>query len=171
MTSIVLGVLARWVDRVTASVPAGPEVAEQTVILTNLPTIFMGQPWLFPLDPRRVAPKRVRAFASTTGRVVVTREDARTVLVSLAPDASADPLIILFRDHAHPFHVGEEGDSPGLHATVVRLGDDGAISSVRYVFDRDLDDQAMRWVAWNGSSLYDTKPPAIGASVTFGPPR
>jgi hypothetical protein len=170
VTSSVLGVLGRWVDRVTASVACGPENADKTIILTNLPTIFLGEPWLFPHDPSRVAPRRVRPIASTTGRVSVSREDARTFVVTLAPDATADPLIRLFRDPAHPFLVGEEGTAPGLHATILSLADDGSISSVRYVFDRDLDDPSFRWIGWNGSSLYDTKAPPIGTRVTFGPP-
>ncbi len=171
VTSTALAALGRWVDRASAGSLAGPEVQQQTVLLMNVPSVLMGQPWLFPLDPHRFRPKRLRAFASTTGNVEVLRESARAVVITLAPDAAPDPLVALFRDPANAFRVGDVGESPGLHVTILRVNADGAPTSVRYELDRDLDDAMYRWIAWDGTALYDAKAPHLGERVTLGPGR
>ena len=143
-------------------------LSNETVVVVNAPTVLYAELlWLYPIDPARVAPRRVRVLAGVLGRVDVTREDAQTLLVSLAKGATPDPLMSLFRDDVHPMEAGDVFSVPGMRAEVARVDVDHAPVSVRFRFDRDLGDPSLRWIAWTGA-FADVTPPGVGTTVTLG---
>ncbi len=164
ITSLAMPLLAR-----TFAPPAADaKVPGQTVVLLNPPMAVYGMlPWMYPSDPARPVPRQVQVLTGAVGRVDIMREDARTLVVDWAPDAAIDPVAPVFRDEAHPLHEGERFTVPGLRAEVLHLDAHAAPRSVRYSFDRDLDDPSFRWIAWAGA-FTEVMPPAIGARATFG---
>jgi hypothetical protein len=131
----------------------------------NAPTALSALPWAFPVLRGGAGVTRVRVLAGTGGRVDVTRVDARTLLVDVAPDARPDPVGALFRDR--PLAVGEAHAVPGMRAEVLRLKSDLSPASVRFTFDRDLDDPSFRWVGWSGA-FADVALPRVGERVSIG---
>ena len=154
--------------RSVAPLPSEAHTEGRTVVLMNVPSVMTALPWMA-LDPRDEGP-HVRVLAGTLGRVVITREGARTLLVELEPGAKSDPGALLYRDERHPLREGEVYEVPGMRAEVVRLDGAGTPASIRYRFDRDLDDPSFRWVAWSGR-FTERAPPAIGAHVLLGSRR
>jgi hypothetical protein len=138
------------------------------VVIVNAPSApAAALPWMFPLDPARATPLRVRTLAGAIGRVDVLREDARTLLVEFAPDAMPDPMISAFRDDGHSLREGETISVTGMRAEVVRIDAQGAPVAVRYRFERDLEDPSFRWIGWR-KRMTDIRPPAIGERTAFG---
>jgi hypothetical protein len=160
-SSLASAASARWAE----PLPAPAETPDRTVLLLNLPSVMTALPWIA-LDPRELR-HRVRVLAGTTGRVAVTREDARTLVVELAPGAPTDPGFSLFRDDRRPLREGETYEVPGLRAEVLRLAADHHPASVRYRFARDLDDPSFRWVSWSGS-FEEHVPPMVGTRLILG---
>ena len=72
------GVLERAYD----SMPDGPEVTEQTVVVVNAPHAFLSSFVPIAREQRgEPAPHQLRTLGTTMGEVKVTREDPRTVLL------------------------------------------------------------------------------------------
>jgi hypothetical protein len=148
-----------------APLPPAPRPADETLVLVNVPTIMAAPAWVYPID-KRDAPARVRVLLATQAAVTVTREDARTLLVAMAPGGRIDPAAALFADDAHAPHEGERYAVPGLEVEVVRAA--GPYASVlRYRFARALEDPRYRWIAWN-KAFEESRPPAIGQQITVG---
>jgi hypothetical protein len=162
-------VLRVVLDRVTGAANLGPEVASETVVLANVPNIFLVYPIFLPSADEHPSPWRLRILLNSTGRVAVTREDARTLLTE-RDDAPPDPLSALFRPTDDPIRAGDSYDVAGMRADVLRVDARGSPTAVRFRFDDDVSAPSFRWLTWNGSAIVPTAAPAIGARVTFGPP-
>ena len=136
--------------RLVRPLDLGPTLASQTAVLTHIPSLLTATPWIFSDDATRTRAAHVRVLFSTLGPVAAHREDARTLVLSMADESRPDPTTFLFRELTRPFHAGDVIDVPGLRAEVLRTGDDGAAREVRFRFDRPLDDPAYRWIGYEG---------------------
>jgi hypothetical protein len=169
ITSMGARLLGDSLIKATLAVHTPPEIARQTLVFVNSPAVLIGFAWMFPADPSRIAPARMRGLSSSFGRVEVKREDARTLLDTTDPAAPSDPTIVVFRDSSHPVAEGDVFRVPGLEAEIVRIDPKGGPFALRYRFDVPLEDPSFRWVAWDGSTYVDYSPPAVGASSFVGP--
>jgi hypothetical protein len=149
---------SRWLRTRIADAPNA-----SVVIVRGLGGMFFAP---FGLEPDARPPERWRIL-SQTGHVLVLRVDERTIdLISGQTHTltSTGPTN-LFRPPGEPLHVGDEFFLAGVHVTVLDANDEGP-RRVRYVFDRDLDDMNVQWIAEGVSGFYDAPPPKIG----FGKP-
>ena len=123
----------------------------------------------FSLDEHARPPKRWRIL-SQSGHVLVLRRDART-LELVAPEdrnlTSTGPGN-LFRNPREPLRVGDEVTVPGMRATVLESGADGP-RRVRFVFDRDIDDPDVTWIAEGVTGFRDAQPPQPGFGAPLEP--
>jgi hypothetical protein len=156
-------------ERANAGVALGPAIASQTLVVVNAPNVFAYQPILFPPGDARPRPAHLRALLTTSRAVDVRRLDARTLAVEVGPGPKSDGYTSLYRDEAHPLHVGDVVDVPGMRVVVERVDADGDPVAVRVQLDRDLSDPSLRWLAWRDGALVDMVLPPVGGARTLGP--
>lgn len=123
----------------------------------------------FALDSRGSPPARWLVLANT-GHVLVVRHDARTLEMFAAADSTLYPQQMgdLFRSPSAILRAGQEITYPGLHVTILEVGETGP-RSARFVFDRDLEDPSFLWLAEEGGRIHVVTPPQPGLGTPFDP--
>lgn len=168
----IAGVSAGYVARADASLPTDDGLHDRLVVAVTAPDplttpyafsrrMAEGRPW-----PRRGARLLVTPSAGVT---TLRREGSRSVVVTASVPMPHDKLGPLYRGLAQPFRAGEEIETDGMTATVIERADDGRARSVRFTFERDLDDPMYRWVHWVDGRFAAFPLPAVGATVTLAP--
>ncbi len=108
---------------------------------------------------------------SQTGHVLLLRKDARTIDVVLPTGRSLYPTgdANLFRSDAEAMNAGDELTAQGMRATVIDVAKSGGPSHVRFEFDRDLDDPALRFLSERFDGFHDVALPAAGFGMPLEP--
>ncbi|HTL36843.1 MAG TPA: hypothetical protein VL326_27095 [Kofleriaceae bacterium] len=181
------GSVARGVERIDELVPSDPALAQQDLVLVNVPFKYLCN---FASVVRRsnggVSPKHWRCLGVSPDDVDVTRLDEHTLRLtpidppvatnaSLVYDAFAGPhrgYLRFFEDtnvraRSVPFATGEHVDVPGLSITVREVTSDGRPAVVEARFDVPLEDSSLRWLVWRDGAYRPFVPPAVGQSVTL----
>ena len=162
------GSVARGVERIDQLVPSDAALAQQDLVLVNVPFKYLCN---FASVVRRsnggVSPKRWRCLGVSPDAVEVTRLDDRTL--ALRP---AHGYMRFFEDtnvraRSVPFVVGERVAVTGWSMTVRELTTDGRPAVVEAEFDVPLEDASLRWLVWLDGAYRSFVPPAVGASVTI----
>jgi hypothetical protein len=159
----------RPLKRADESLPMTPDIAARTVVLVNPPADFFAGY----LTIRRAAlglPRpRLRWLASGTSRIVVTREDARTLRV--VPSEGFMPHISeqMLRSLKRPFARGERVQLGGFTVEILELLPDGRPAAARFVFEVPLEDASLYFASWQGRGYGPWAPPAIGQTATLEP--
>ena len=151
-------------DRLQVSVPMGPEVERQSVVIVTAPIPFAAVylPIRRALDDLPV-PAFTRILApSYPAPVVVHRPDSRTLVIRPENGYLAMSADRLARGLHRPMAIGERVAVTGMTATVTALTDDGRPAEVSFQFDVPLEDQSLRWLYWNGDDFATFIPPEVG---------
>ncbi|MEP7119441.1 MAG: hypothetical protein ABJE95_00805 [Byssovorax sp.] len=131
----------------------------------------MGGAFFLPLALNRhgAPPARWRILAHT-GHALALRRGPRTLDIVVPPDQSIFPSGPgnIFRNDESKVSAGDVFDVPGLHVTVLEVGDSGP-RSVRYEFDRDLDAAPLVWISERFDGFPDAAPPKVGFGASFDP--
>jgi hypothetical protein len=143
-----------------------PPSSDRVLVLVNMSNVWSGMPLIFGADPRR--PRRARILTTVQHPVRVTREDARSVLVSLDPRENLSSMLAVFRRATDPLELHDVFDVPGMHVEVTEMSPDGTPRAARFTFEKPLEDASLEWVAWDGHTLAPFTPPAVGTSVIVG---
>ncbi len=136
-------------------------------------------------------PDRMTTLASAFRAVEVTRADDRTLLVRpvggfLVPSRtplSDDPQKVkaldlayrlqqsdlAFRENSRSMPIGHEVRLDGVTLRVTELTADGRPGQIAATFDEALESPRWLWMRWNGATLVEFDPPAIGRSVVLAP--
>jgi len=147
--------------RAERSIPSGPEVRRQTVVLVNPPSdLFAGYVLLTRHARGTVEPERLRWLASTRRAVTVTRVDERTLVVRPEGGFAEQASEQMLRSPRHPL---EPGQQLGLTGVQITLGDGDA----RFVFDRPLEDPSLVWLRWDVDRYRPFTLPPLGSTVTL----
>jgi hypothetical protein len=184
-----LRTLGRLVERSAASLPAGPSVRGQAVLIVQTPTAFVSVfgP-LMHLAAGRPAPRRMLVLGSSIHAVTVERPERDTLLVrpdggyllppgrplpgSAQPDLDPRYLMplfdLLYRD-ATPMRLGERIELTGVTVEVTALTADGRPAGARFHFDRALEDPSLLWLRWRDGVYVRFEPPPVGANVRLPP--
>jgi len=114
-------------------------------------------------------PARWRILAQT-GHALALRRGPRTLDIIVPADQSLFPAGPgnLFRNVSDKLAVGDVFNVPGLRATVLELGKDGP-RSVRFQFDRDLEDAPLTWMTERFDGFPEAIPPKQGFGMPFDP--
>jgi len=134
-----------------ASAPSTPDVADKDVVIVNAPNDFMA--WHLPImrsSLREPVPRHCWALNVGLKPVTVRRVDARTL--SLKPDGGfvQAPWGRMFRGPAHRFEVGYRVNLTGLTIEVASITPQGMPDEVIFRFDRNLEDESLSFIAWEG---------------------
>lgn len=153
-----------FAERSADSIPAGPEITRQTVVIVNVPSAgLVGGALLFKAAQGQLIPSNTRLLAASAAPVRLSRVDARTLIVRT--DGAQD---YLFRPRQHPMTLSERVRLTGVTIEVIALTADGRPAEAAFRFDADLDDPALRWLLWGaaGHPGYAAfSPPPVGETV------
>jgi hypothetical protein len=162
-----------WVwDRLTRrsdqSVPNGPEIAQQTLILMNPPyDLFATNFVLFRTAYGGARPKHFRALATGESDLHVERLDERTLRLRPADGFLATGSQILFRRPDRSLRVGETVHLSDVDFQVTRSTADGRPAEVDVRFREPLDSAALRFMQWGKYEYVPFAPPAVGQAVVI----
>lgn len=180
-------------ERAAASLPVGPVVAGQQVLIVNTPSAFVSlQILLMERASGRQVPPRTLILGSGIGPVEVERRGETVLAVRpaggyLPPPGSPIPgrgaeqpafdrhyafplLDRLFRD-SDPLRLGQRIDLTGVTVEITALTPDGRPAEATFRFAKLLDDPELRWLAWRGGVYAPFALPAVGETVTLPPAR
>ena len=153
-------------QRSDRSLPAGPGVT--AVRVYALQTAF--DPLLVYVPMMRASldqptARSMRSLYTGPGAVEVVRDGVDSLLLrALGGFLPTEPERML-RSLKRPFAVGQQVVLDGMTATVVSVLPDGRPESVRFVFDRPLEDPSMRWVTWSETRFVAVALPPVGARL------
>ncbi|HUS29476.1 MAG TPA: hypothetical protein VMZ53_13275 [Kofleriaceae bacterium] len=174
------GSVARGVERIDQLVPGDAALAQQDLVLVNVPFKYLCN---FASVVRRsnggVSPRRWRCLGVSPDDVVVARVDDRTI--SLTPTTATSAAnatgthvgyLRFFEDtnvraRGIPFATGDRVDVPGLAITIREVTGDGRPATIEAHFDVPLEDASLRWLVWRDGAYRPFVPPAIGESATI----
>jgi hypothetical protein len=155
-------------ERVAATLPRGPAVPSQTVVLVNAPNdlIAMMLPVLREAHGGPT-PGHVYLLYSGLGGVDVERSGPRSIDVT-----ALDGWIPAITDRtlrASPFRVGEAVELERMRAEVRALTRDARAQTVRFTFPVDLADASLAFVTWGPRGLAPFVVPAAGENAQVPP--
>lgn len=156
-----------------ASVPADPALAAQDLILVNPPD-YVYVVTAIPLMKRvagEPSPRRLRALAAVPSALEATRVDARTLRVRLEAGLFSVPFTRYHRAGELRFAVGDRIELTGFAVEILGLNDAGDPNELAYRFAVPLEDESLRWLAWQDGVYVPWLPPAPGETVRLPAPQ
>ena len=150
--------------------PRGPEVAQQSFVFINGNDFLVVYVRLL-----RTAigdappPRRVTQLASFSSLNLVSREDARTLVIRTEGGFLAQTMDRLLADPVRRFTPGERIERPDYVAEIRTVTADGRPLEVAFHFHQPLEDPALRWLYWKDGRLVEFPLPAIGERVAVKP--
>ena len=161
---LLLGGLAHGLPDAIASLPAGPQLAQQTAVIVYAPN-FSDASYIGLLRPvlGLPAPARVRGLANGLGTVRLTRRDSQTLVIST--DTFESGYDSVFRGADHALALGQVVDLGDMRATAEALTSDGRPATVAFRFAVPLEDPSLAWFRWQAGLYVPFTPPAVGTTV------
>lgn len=113
----------------------------------------------------REQPRHSYVLYAGSSQLQIERPDARSLLVRADPGWLSDSFERLLATLTPGFSAEQRWQLPGMHVQVVRVNARRAPKTVRFTFPTALEDEARRWLYWNGRRPAVWQPPAIGQTV------
>ena len=162
------GAVSRGVARIDGLLPADPELANQDLVLVNVPFKYQcNHASVVRRSNGGVSPRRWRCLGVSPNPVTVDRIDASTLV--LRPEQG---YLLYFEDsnvrsRQIPFAIGDRVELPGFTITIRGVTEDKRPAAVEYRFAVPLEDESLRWLVWQRGSYRPFAPPAIGESLVL----
>jgi hypothetical protein len=149
--------------RANASLPKEARVKDDTFVFVNvlgdltgvgLPVVrsSLGEP----------VPRHTWMLAATNEEVLVERVDAQSLVVTPKGGYLVKPWANLFRQPSRePMRAGDTVRLSAFEAEVLSASPDGHPQSVKFTFNKPLDDPSLRWFAWQGNHFVPFIVPGI----------
>jgi hypothetical protein len=134
-----------------------------------LRTVTPPSAFMTPFMLRERAPARFRALTQTGSRIVVERDGPRQLEIH---PRDGGPLLMFGRTdplRSSSFATGQTIDVPGLTVTVVATDEVGEPTSLRYEFDRDLDDPTFWWLIEGPAGFREAPHLLVGQELLVQP--
>ncbi len=151
-------------ERVAASLPDGPLVPRQTIVVINSPfdliSTFLP---IIRLAKGGPTPAHFYTLYSGADSVSVTRTSEQTIEVRSTRGWLPDVTDRTFR--RTPFRVGDTVDLARMRADVRGVTTDGRPDVVRFSFPDGLDDPSLVFLVWGSNGLEPFALPRTGASA------
>lgn len=141
-------------------------LASQRLVVVNAPSIpFVG--YIIPLRfaGGRAVPKGLLSLGAGTRDLEIERPDAQTLHVRQADGFAKDDLELLTASGERRWRAGDEVALTGVRITVLEATPDARPSKVAFRFEVPLEDEALRWVQWDGTTLLPFQVPWVGGAV------
>jgi hypothetical protein len=114
-------------------------------------------------------PRRVRALATGSGSVSVTRMDATTLKVRPERGFLADSSDTMLRSPRNPLPQGRAVNLLDVSIDVPSLTPDGRPAEALFRFKAPLDDPNFIWLQWKDGAYAPFAVPIGGQTITLAP--
>jgi hypothetical protein len=154
--------------RTDATLPAGPELEDQTLILMNPPLDpFAAYLPIYREAAGRQRPRQQLWLATGVSDLFVTTLDDHRL--ALRPDGGflSSSMQLMLRDPRRGLGRGEEVQLDGASVRVTELTDDGRPLEVVVRFDRTLRDPSLVWMRWQHMGYAPFVLPDAGRTVVL----
>ena len=160
--------LGQFIDRAERSIPSGPEVAQQTVVLLNP----ISDPYgiYVPIHRQRVGrtmPKHLRWLATGTTALHVKRVDDFSLKIRPEQGFLPEGSIWTLRDRRTRSFVGETVRLTGVTFQVTEVTEDGRPGEVLVRFEQPLESEHFVWLRWGKTHFVPFSLPKPGKSVVI----
>lgn len=160
------GAISRGLDKIDSLVPADPGLAQQDLVLVNVPFKYLCN---FASVVRRsnggVSPRRWRCLGVSPDAVKVTRPDARTLVLRPAQGYLRYFEDTNVRSRQVPFAAGDRVELPDFTIEIREVTPDGRPAEVGYHFTVPLEDASLRWRVWRDAAYRPFTLPPVGGEV------
>lgn len=166
LNSVTMGMIGNGLSRACDSLPNGPDVSEQTVIIVNSPMdlVTIALP-VMRSSQRQPIPKHTWAFTAGVDPVQLTRVDEHTLLVRPELGFARSPYANMFRGASRPVSMGYTVRLSGLTIEVVSMTPDARPQEAAFHFDASVEDPSLRWFVMGDRHFVPFTPPAVGKRV------
>lgn len=149
------------------AVPRDASITEREVIVAFAPNDgFSSYLTVTRVADATPGPRSARTLATSTGPVVFSRLDARTLRVTARDGLLTTPVERMVRAPHRRFAVGDRAPLGGSGvAEIEAITSDGRPAQVRFLLPHPLDDPRYVWRAWQHSAFVEWTPPPVGAQV------
>jgi hypothetical protein len=158
------GLLHDEYEQVASTLPDGPSVSRQTIVVINSPfdliSTFLPIIRLVTGGP---VPGHFYTLYSGADTVSITRTSERAIEVRSARGWLPDVTDRTFR--RAPFRVGDVVSLAGLRADVRGVTTDGRADVVRFSFSDNLDAPSLLFLVWRSNGLQPFALPRVGTSA------
>jgi hypothetical protein len=155
------------IERVSASLPSGPEFKNRKFVLVNTPVYWVFVTWV--IGRRAVQGRFTPLVALTSGSssLVLTRSNKHTVEIR-TENGSLTEYDLVFIKSIRKFSMqpGQIVKLDDINVEVLEV-EDGLPSSARFRFLVPLEDQSLVWFRWQDGSYVPFTPPAVGETITI----
>jgi hypothetical protein len=162
------GAVSRGVARIDALLPSDPALADQDLVLVNVPFKYLGNhASVVRRSNGGVSPRRFRCLGVSPDEVVVSRPDERSLV--LRP---ARGLLRFFEDtnvraRWIPFAIGDRIELPDFTVIIRAITADGRPAEIEFRFAVGLEDPSLRWLTWAHGQYQTFTPPPVGTTLTL----
>ncbi len=152
-------------DRIAATLPEGPDTAQQTVVVLNAPfDILAGMLPILRVAKREPVPAHLYFLYTGTENITVSRTDANTLDIRSKRGWLYN--IGNRGGRSAPFRIGESVELAQMRTEVRGLTTDARPDDVRFSFLSNLDDPSLIFMVWGSHGLERRAPPPVGGEMT-----
>jgi len=155
------------IERVSASLPSGPEFKNRKFVLVNTPVYWVFVTWV--IGRRAVQGRFTPLVALTSGSssLVLTRSNKHTVEIR-AEKGSLTEYDLVFIKSIRKFSMqpGQVVKLNDMYVEVLEV-DDGLPTAATFRFSVPLEDLALVWFRWQDGVYVPFTPPAVGDTITI----
>ncbi len=150
------------------SISADYQYSKQSVIMINPPSVlFTSYMSAVRIIYGLPIPAHTWVLASGSGSMLLSRLDKFTIEIDLEGGFMAADFDRIYRDSSHPLKKGEQVELSGMMATVLTLTEDQRPQKVAFRFEKPLEDESLKFLAWNKNTTYNVRLPDIGESISL----
>ena len=157
----------RRIERVSASLPSGPEFENKKFILVNTPVYWVFVIWV--IERRAVQGYFNPLIALTSGNnhLVITRIDPHTIEIRADKGSLTEyDLTFIKKNITFSMQPGQTVKVNDIHIEILEIKD-GLPSAANFRFTVPLEDKSVAWFRWENGTYIPFTPPEIGEAVTI----
>ena len=150
------------------SLPDDPKLEDQKLLVVNAPSAFYGQYTLLVRKfDGKPTPQSMLMLAPGTTSLVLERPTANTLTIDSESGWLSSPFDIVYRARTRAFPENYEVQLSGVGIQVVASTRDGRPRKVSFTFERELEDESLRWVLYEDGRYVPFEVPAVGRSAVI----
>jgi hypothetical protein len=150
------------------SLPDDPKLETQRLLVVNAPSAFYGQYTLIvPKLDGRPGPRSLLMLAPGASPLLLERPTSDTLVIEADRGWLGSPFDIVYRARTRVVPVDYRVQLSDVLIDVIETTPDGRPNKVRFTFERDLEDESLRWVRYEAGRYVPFVVPGVGRSVAI----
>jgi len=158
--------LYKQVEKVSASLPSGPEYDLRTLVMVNNPAYFFFVSSVISHRMSQGEFAMIKALASGVHPLALIRKDLYSIEIRAKTGSLTDMESFFIRSGRGSMRQGESVWLSDVTIEVLEV-DDGLPTAATFRFSVPLEDPDLVWFRWQDGVYVPFTPPAVGETVTI----